>query len=195
MALIGKTTYEDQLLEKAIHGDRMGLDYLVETYKNMAYTIALKIVANREDAEEVVQDSFMKAFASLHKFNKASKFSTWLYRIVYNTALTKRKTQRAITVCINTSTENELVMLQDDLPWDMLRNQERKRYVKLAISQLTPDDQLVITLYYMGDKSIAEIGEIVDKKKSAIKMQLLRARKQLEEALEGMLDTEIKGLL
>ena len=88
---------EDHYLDKAIHGERTGLEYLVDAYKEMAYTIAIRIVSNSEDAEEVVQDSFLKAFKYLDQFKRASKFSTWLYRIIYTTALTKLGSRKLIT--------------------------------------------------------------------------------------------------
>src|ERR1700709_1259945 len=86
----GQPDNEDDYLELALRGNREGLEYLVGAYRTLAYTIAMKVLGNREDAEEVVQDAFLKAFAALKDFKRASRFSTWLYRIVYNTALTKR---------------------------------------------------------------------------------------------------------
>ena len=83
------------MLKLAVQGDEAGLDYLVSVYKDLAYTIAIKIVSNHEDAEEVVQDAFLKAFSALENFREASKFSTWLYRIVYNTAITKARGKKA----------------------------------------------------------------------------------------------------
>ncbi|MDJ1466821.1 RNA polymerase sigma factor [Xanthocytophaga flava] len=195
MTQSGDTIQEQQILEKAIRGDRQALTYLVKRYTNMAYTIALKIVHNKEDAEEVMQDAFMKAFASLNKFNKTAKFSTWLYRIVYNTALTKRKCQPINHIGIESTLLQESLKTEAHVEWNDLQNQDRKKYVQQALSHLMPDDYLVVTLYYMGDKSIAEISEIMDKKTSAIKMQLLRARKQLEQELKRVLDEEIKDLL
>ena len=88
----------DHYIDSALRGERKGLEYLVNAYRDMAYTIAFRIVGNREDAEEVVQDSFLKAFKYLNQFKRASKFSTWLYRIIYNTALTKIGTKNNLTL-------------------------------------------------------------------------------------------------
>src|SRR6476620_5181411 len=118
---------EDTFLEKAIRGDKAGLEYLVSAYKNLAYTIAIRIVLNREDAEEVVQDAFMKAFASLSKFKKASKFSTWLYRIVYNTALTSKASKRISAVDLNCCFVNKQYISVENQQWDLTRNTERKK--------------------------------------------------------------------
>jgi len=184
---------ESYYLEKATRGDRTGLAYLVKTYKDMAYTIAFRIVSNKEDAEEVVQDAFMKAFAALPSFRRASKFSTWLFRIVYNTAVSKVKTERRLrAIGID---EILSAHFTSDHGWDVLDDEERKKYLDLAMSRLNEEDRIIVTLYYIGDKRIAEICEITGKERSAVKMRLLRGRKQLEQWLGGVLKHEIKSLL
>lgn len=185
---------EDTFLEKAIRGDRIGLEYLVRTYKDLAYTIAIRIVSNREDAEEVVQDSFMKAFAALPEFRRASKFSTWLFRIVYNTALSRLKNRKMPTVDLDESMNEKFVMVENQ-EWDQLKKEERNKYINLALDTLAIEERLVITLHYIGEKSISEICEIVGKEKSAVKMKLLRGRKQLESTLGLLLKDEIRDLI
>jgi len=185
---------DNEILKKAIQGNKASLEYLVMTYKNMAYTIAVKIGLSNEDAEEVVQDSFLKAFSSLGNFREASKFSTWLYRIVYNTAITKSKRKKIF------ATEPAYIIAEkqtgdaENIGWHLLRNMERKRYVNLALEKLTDEDRMVITLYYIAEKDIAEICIITDMKRSAIKMRLFRGRKQLQSELENLLGEEIKDL-
>jgi len=186
---------EDLILQKAIRGDKEGLEYLVSAYQNLSYTIAVRIVINKEDAEEVVQDSFMKAFASLSNFRKASRFSTWLYRIVYNTSLTRIANKPIPTVDIDHHFENEQCISIENQQWDSVRHIERKKYIDLALSRLPHEDRLIITLHYIGELSISEICEILTMKKSAIKMRLLRGRKQLETELKTLLKNEAKDLL
>ncbi|MEJ7644844.1 MAG: RNA polymerase sigma factor [Chryseolinea sp.] len=186
---------DDHFLERAIRGERTALVYLVKKYKDLAYTVAIKVVANREDAEEVVQDAFMKAFASLREFRRASKFSTWLYRIVYNTALTKISRRKLVTVDIDGQNETDVCVSRTDQQFDLLEHAERKKYIHLALGKLSRDDYLVISLHYIGEKSIAEICQILDMKKSAVKMRLLRGRKQLQAELEALLSLEIRNLL
>lgn len=186
---------EDLLLEKAIRGEKEGLEYLVKAYQNLSYTIALRILLNKEDAEEVVQDSFMKAFASLGNFRKASKFSTWLYRIVYNTALTRVASKPIPTVDIDDHFENEQYISIENQQWDSIRHIERKKYIDLALGRLPKEDRLIITLHYIGELTISEVCEILSMKKSAIKMRLLRGRKQLEADLKILLKNEAKDLL
>ncbi|MBA4058414.1 MAG: RNA polymerase, partial [Marivirga sp.] len=122
---------EDSFLDKAIRGDRVGLEYLVRTYQNLAYTIAIRILSNREDAEEVVQDSFMKAFASLSKFKRASKFSTWLFRIVYNTAISRLNSRKIALADIDEKiSEEQLPVLEND---EFYLLDERKKYIGKAL--------------------------------------------------------------
>lgn len=189
MSLNKKLLTEDQLLELAILGNADAIRHLVDTYRDIAFTVAMKILHNREDAEEVIQDAFVKAFLALGEFRKAARFSTWLYRIVYNTALTKHHAKKI------PATSKEVAITGEDSLWNQLQQSERKKYVDLALQQLKPEDRLIITLHYMADKSTSEIGQIMDMKKSAVKMRLLRSRKQLETTLQKMLHHELKELL
>jgi RNA polymerase sigma-70 factor (ECF subfamily) len=195
MTLKEENKQEDRLLERAIFGERAGLEYLVNKYRDLAYAVAIKIVLNKEDAEEVVQDSFMKAFASLRKFKRASKFSTWLYRIVYNTALTKIGSRRIEIVDLSDQYEAGGGVVIENQQFELLKNEEQKKYIELALRNLAKEDYLIISLHYIGEKSIMEICEILDMKKSAVKMRLLRGRQQLHIELKRLLNTEIKNLL
>lgn len=185
---------EDYYLKKAILGEREGFEYLVNTYRNLAYTVALKICGSSEDAEEVVQDSFMKAFKALATFQSASKFSTWLYKIVYYTAITKLNSTRKDTVELNDETGAAGYILDEKREIAGLLQADRKKYINLALAQLVEEERIVITLHYLGEKSISEIAEILGLGKSAIKMRLLRGRKKLEELLSILLNEELKDL-
>jgi len=185
---------EDHYLDKAIRGERAGLEYLVDAYEEMAYTIAIRIVSNSEDAEEVVQDSFLKAFKYLDQFKRASKFSTWLYRIIYTTALTKIGARKLITLEIDDDNDYIEYVSSNDGGLERLADADRKRFLSMAMQRLKQEDQLIISLHYIADKSIAEITEILDMKSSAIKMRLLRSREKLERELKRLLNNEIYEL-
>lgn len=185
---------EDDYLEKAIRGERAGLEYLVDAYQGMAYAVAIRIVHNSEDAEEVVQDSFLKAFQYLDRFKRASKFSTWLYRIVYNTALAKIGTRQLPTTTLGEETEQGVYGEEVDGVWHSLIETDRKKYVEMALDRLSEEDRVIMTLYYMAEKSIGEITEILNMKSSAVKMRLLRGRKQLETLLRQLLNDELLEL-
>ncbi|KEQ30975.1 hypothetical protein N180_08835 [Pedobacter antarcticus 4BY] len=194
MVFNGKIKQDEYFLGKAIRGEREGLEYLVDEYQNMAYTIAFKIVRNNEDAEEIVQDSFVKAFRSLSDFKKTAKFSSWLYRIVYNTALTKISGQKPVTCDIYDDLERNEYIDQGNASWNLLLEADRKKYIDLALSKIKDEDRLIITLYYIAEQSVSEITKITNLQTSAVKMRLLRARKQLETELKILLQTETKEL-
>ena len=96
---------DEHYIEKTLKGDANAFAYLIDRYKDMVFTLAIKMVKSREEAEEVSQDSFIKAFRSLDKFKGDSKFSTWLYKIVYNNCmdLVKKKARRYDTGTIDDS--------------------------------------------------------------------------------------------
>lgn len=195
MASGQKNREEDRFLELAVQGDSEGLEYLVNAYKDLAYTIAIKIVLNREDAEEVVQDAFMKAFASLHRFKNSSKFSTWLYRIIYNTALTKIKGRKLTAPYSENRIDNGKYSNIGNEGWDALLLDDKRKYINLVLNGLTPEDRSIFALHYIGEKTIMEISKILDLKRSAIKMRLSRGRQRLMKELQLLLGDETKDLL
>jgi RNA polymerase sigma-70 factor (ECF subfamily) len=185
---------EDLLLRQAGLGQPQALAQLVRRYQALAYTVALRVVGSPQDAEEVVQAAFLKAFAALAQFQRAAKFSTWLYRIVYNTALTKKRSQPLLSD-LSPILEAAADHSATADGWAAVRRADQQKYLALALARLPPEDALVLTLHYLGEQSIAEICVILGKKTSAIKMQLLRSRKQLEQALTQLLPTEFQHLL
>jgi RNA polymerase sigma-70 factor (ECF subfamily) len=187
---------KDQIyIEKVLLGDTSSFSFLVESYKDMAYTIALKIVRSPEDAEEVAQDSFIKAFQQLKTFKGNSKFSTWLYTIVYRTAISKiRKKKLEITDIDEYVIENHSIDFSFP-QLDLLKAEEQKKYVTLAINALTELDALLITLFYLNENTFDEIIEITGLTKTNIKVRLFRARKKLYKELLKLLKTELKTIL
>ncbi|MEL7005516.1 MAG: sigma-70 family RNA polymerase sigma factor, partial [Bacteroidota bacterium] len=89
---------DDILIDLILNGDHKLFEKLVERHQSYAFTIALNVLKNKEDAEEAAHDSFLKAYKNLSKFNKEAKFSTWLYRIVFNTAVTYQRKKKVIKV-------------------------------------------------------------------------------------------------
>lgn len=175
-------------------GDTRAFEVVLSRFKSPAFTIALRIVKSREDAEEVAQDSFIKAYKNLSSFKGDSKFSTWFFKIVYNTALTKIRKKK---ILVN-ELDEQMNQIEDRGQmdgWKQLQVTDQKRYIRLALESLSRDDSLVITLFYLSENSLPEICEITGWKHSAAKVKLHRARKKLEVALFGLLDEEIKTLL
>ncbi len=177
------------LIEKVLRGDESQFRTLVEKHQDYAYTIAYKILNNNQDAEEASQDAFIKAFHALKNFNREAKFTTWFYRIVFNTAVTYKRKQRHDVSDI----DNLRDMAGADSAGN-LQSDERRKYINEGISQLLPADATVITLFYLKEFSLEEISEITGMKINAIKIKLFRARKRLADRMTRILSTETKSL-
>jgi len=179
-------------VERVLKGDTQYFSYFVEKYKDIVFSIAMKVLRNREDAEEMAQESFIKAFKSLHTFKGEAKFSTWLYRITYNNCISevrKKKIKFVSADDVQISDEPEEMNL-DGIPAE-----NRAKYVKAALEKLPEDEYMLILLYYFDDKSVEEIGEITKMTESNVKVKLFRARKKLYAILNDMLKEEIYTIL
>lgn len=174
------------IIHEVLEGDTSNYGLLVDRYKDYAFTIAIRVMNNAEDAEEVAQDAFIKAFRSLSKFNQEAKFTTWLYRIVFNTAVSyKRKQKRDIVDSVE-----ELPSSGFTTNVESLESADQKRFIALAIEQLLPIDATIITLYYLKELSLDEIMEITELTMSTLKVRLFRARKRLAKELKLILKNE-----
>ena len=186
----------DQIyIDKVLAGDTNAFAYLINKYKNMSYTIAIKIVKSHEDAEEVAQDSFLKAYEKLNTFKGNAKFSTWLYTIVYRNAITKIRKKKVTTTDIDDYVIDNHSEGDDFPQLEALKNEEQQKYVRQAIEKLSEKDALLITLFYMNDNSIEEIEQITGLSQSNIKVKLFRARKKLNLELSGLLKEELNTIL
>jgi len=183
------------IITLVLSGDRNAYSMLVERYQNFVFTITLRYVKGREDAEEVSQDVFVKAYRSLADFKGQSKFSTWLYTITTTTCITfLRKKKLEIH-----SLDNEKVFeVADSVDSGMRANQiEQKSKVNMvneAIRMLSPDDAQIITLFYKGEQTLEEIAHILGKEPNAVKVQLHRARGRLKEKMQKYFSEEVKDI-
>jgi len=180
-------------INKILEGDIQTFGVLVDRYKPMIFTLALRIIKNREDAEEVAQDTFLKAYKALDTFQGTSKFSTWIYKIAYNSSLDclKKKKLRADINSIDVTTLYDLKTMGGILE-DMDRN-DRKLIIREAIDQLSSEDSAIILLYYYEELSVKEIAPIVGLSPQVLKVRLFRSRKQLALILNSKLEPEIIG--
>jgi len=184
----GDAYYRDQVL----NGDTHAFTYIVDRHKDHAFNLAVKICGNYEEAEEIAQDAFMKAYRSLRDFKMKSSFSTWLYRIVYNTAITAVRSRK-----------NRILSLEE-FPADFSDfagigqgeedelEEYRKSVVNFALQKLADDDRAIITLFYYDDLSVEEISEITAISKANVKTKLFRARQKMCGIIEK---TEKKNLI
>ena len=186
---------DNDLIQVVLQGNTNAYADLVERYRNFVFTIVLRYINNREDAEEVSQDIFVKAFRSLADFKGASKFSTWLYTIATTSCLTflRRKKLAAISL------DNEKVFavaenLDGGMPANGIEQKNRVLMVNEAIKMLSPDDAQIITLFYKGEQSLEEISNIMGKETNAVKVQLHRARTRLKEKMQTHFAAEVKDI-
>lgn len=183
---------QDQLsIDGVLSGDTRAFEVLIERYKYMVFTLALKMVRNREDAEEVAQDVFIKAFTALNTFKGDSKFSTWLYKIAYYRSLDylKKNKRQMQTTAIDISEEYNIAAL--DTAMDELEAKERREMIQRALDELSPDDSVLITLYYFEELSLKEIAKIMDLTPNTTKVRLFRSRGRLAEVLKKSVAPEI----
>ena len=176
-------------IEEVKKGQVSSFAYIIHKYQKLALNIAIPIVRNQEDAEEVVQDAFVKIYRFIHQYNGESKFSSWLYKIVYNTALTKvGATTKQWTRDHELTSRLNKQAQRTEQSNDFIDEEIRSQYLEQAIDQLPASDQLLITLYYFAEKSISEISEITEWKASKCKVKLMRARHKLREILQHRKD-------
>ena len=176
-------------ISRVLEGDVQSFSHLVDKYKDMVFTLAFRILKNRENAEEVAQDSFVKVYQNLGKFKLKSKFSTWLYRIVYNTAISKVRVKQKPTLSIENLEFFEIVdeKQKTSKSFDIENN---KMILQRLLNKLDESDRALITLYYLEECKISEIAEITGFNRSNIKVKLHRTRKKMQEALYKIMKSE-----
>jgi RNA polymerase sigma factor (sigma-70 family) len=185
-----------ELIEQTLAGNQSAYADLVKRHQRFVFTLALRFTKRREDAEEVAQDCFIKAYRSLTGFQKQSKFSTWLYSIVYTTAMTFLRKKRVDT----SSIDDEATYLQIESrssAYDAhnAENKSRSFYLNQAIEQLSADDAAIITMFYRGEQSLEEIARAMGIEANTVKVKLFRARQRLKDKLEHNLKHEVNELI
>ena len=181
---------EDFSLDALRSGDRAEFALLVEAYYEMIYRLAIKMVNNPQDAEDILQEAFIKAYRHLKNFDGRSSLSTWLYRIATNEALMFLPRQKPDTVSVDESLdtgEGEVEPLQiidwSSLPEEELMSAEAQVYLDKAVDKLSPSLRVVFVLRDIQGLATRETAEVLDISETAVKTRLSRARLQLREEL------------
>lgn len=184
-------TNDQHYINQIIEGDANAFSVLVERYKDLVFTLTLRMLKNREEAEEVSQDTFIKAYKSLSKFKGDSKFSTWLYKIAYRTSLDRiKKNKKYINdVAINEFTEHQVKTIDNTL--HNLEQQEQNKAIQDCIALLPSEDSFLLTLYYFDELSLDEISKAVGLTSNNVKVKIFRSRKKLASILKKRLEPEI----
>lgn len=185
-----------ELIEQTLAGNQSAYADLVKRHQRFVFTLAMRFSKSREDAEEIAQDCFIKAYRSLASYNAQAKFSTWLYTIVYNTAMTFLRKKRVATDSIDDEgTFIQVENRESAYDADNVENKSRSFYLNQAIEQLLPDDATIITLFYKGEQSLEEIAQTLGMETNTVKVKLFRARQRLKDKLERNLKHEVKELI
>jgi RNA polymerase sigma-70 factor (ECF subfamily) len=170
---------ENILIQQTLKGDVKSFEEIVSRYNMMVYTLAYRVLKNREESEEIAQDVFLKVYQSLNGFNMKSKLSTWIYRITYNLSINKFKSQKRkiVTTEIDRYAEFSATVLPD--AHNNAVEAEKQKMVNDSIFKLPETDRIIITLYYYEDISVKEIAKIINLSAQNVKVKLYRSRQKL----------------
>lgn len=187
---------DNELITAILEGNTSAYAELVKRHQRYVFTLAMRYAKSREDAEEIAQDTFIKAYRALGTFKQSAKFSTWLFTITYTTAMTFLRKKRLLTDSIND--EESGMQLENHISAYQANGIEQRSgyvYLNQAIEQLMPDDAAIITLFYKAEQSLEEIGQALKLEPNTVKVKLHRARTRLKEKLQFLLKDEVKELL
>jgi RNA polymerase sigma factor (sigma-70 family) len=182
-------------IKKVLDGETNAYAFLVNKYKSMAFSLALRMLKNREDAEEVAQDAFVKAYQSLSQFRGGARFSTWLYRIVYTTAISKMRRSSKEVYSIEDAGVEEKESGEISDAYYQLKESERKKFLDIVLEKLDADENFLVTLYYYEEKELDEIARITGLTKGNVKVRIFRARQKMMVMLKKYLKEELIELL
>ncbi len=179
---------EQEIIAKVRQGDTRAYSILVDKYQNIVFSLALRILKNREEAEEMAQEAFIRAFRSLESFRGNSRFSTWLYTIAYNSCLSQVRKNK-LSHSGNSGLDPGVEI------WEEQENRENEEQrsccLEAALKKLPEEDYLLVILHYYDNQRIDEISRITGLGESNVKVRLHRARKKLQAMMNEMLKETI----
>ena len=170
---------ENIYIKRILEGETNLFSYFAERYSRSIHSLIARIIPSKEDAEELTQDTFLKAFRKLDTFKGECSFSTWLFRIAYNTAISAIRKKRIILPIID---DAMLEGVSDELVDSVFEDDEdeiRLQKLEAAITKLTVEEKMLITLFYTDNKPVAEIAYLLELTTDNVKVKLYRVRKKL----------------
>lgn len=170
---------ELQIIERIRKGETNQFSYLLNRYSNVIYSLIARIIPSKEDAEELTQDTFLKAFRKLDTFKGDCSFSTWLFRIAYNTAVSATRKSKIVFPLIDETVLARVADEEADAIFEEDENEELLQKLEIALGQLNLEERALITLYYTENKPVAEIAAIMELTADNVKIKLFRIRKKL----------------
>lgn len=171
-------------IEQILAGNCNSFSYIVDRHKNKAYNLAFRICGNHEEAEELAQDSFVKAYKSLGGFKMKSSFATWLYRIVYNTAISHVRIKKKGVLSLEDFPADSTDFIGSNTTEEEAEREYRSSLVNFALQKITEEERGLISLYYYEEMNTDEISDITGISKSNIKVKLFRTRQKMQEIIE-----------
>ncbi len=180
---------DQYLVEKVKSGDMTAFEMLVNRHKDFAYLVAIRVVGNAEDAEEIAHDAFIRVIDKIGSFKGDSKFTTWFYRMVVNLALAKTRKKKVVTDDLAKLEFHASGVSDIDSAAD-LQAEDRKMMLDKALGRLNEEERVLITLYYYDELSMEEMQEITGLDKNLMKVKIFRARKKMAVALGFLLKGE-----
>ncbi len=179
---------DDRLIEKALRGDSAAFGQLVCKYQDRLFNTVLHVAGSREEAEDVAQEAFVQAYVKLSSFQGNSAFYTWLYRIAFNVAVSRRRRKKN-EVSIHAVGQNSPREPADDAepPTEQLLRQERSSQVHTALATLSDEHRTILVLREMEGFEYEQISEILDLPTGTVRSRLHRARLQLRDQLKSVL--------
>lgn len=186
---------DEYYIREILRGESGSFSQLVERYSHLAFSLSMKILNQREDAEEAAQDAFIKAYNSLGSFQSSSTFKTWFFRIVYNTSISKLRTRKNIEVKFEDVKISDSEIQATENAIGQLNTEDRQRYLQVGLERLEPEEQALLKMYYYDDFSMDEISTITSLTLSNVKVKIHRSRKKLLQELKFVLKDEIISIL
>ncbi len=187
---------EHAILERVRAGDARAFGLLIELHKDGAFTLAVRILGSREEAEEVVQDAFLRAYQGLASFRGESRFGTWLYRIVFNLSMTRVSRRKRPAQSLDLLTDDECPAVLDGEGMDVLDKMERDEQVQRLdrVMKALPDGhRIAVELFYLQEQSYEEIADIMDIPLGTVKTYLFRGRARLKSLLARDVDKNVRA--
>ena len=181
MRLIQYMNHQDEInyIERILAGETNLYSHFVNSYSNSIYSLIVRIVLTNEDAEELTQDSFLKAFKKLDTFKGDCSFSTWLFRIAYNTAISATRKRKMEFPMVDEAMMESVPDEAIETFFDQDENEIKLQKLEEAIAKLNVEEKTLITLFYTEDKSVAELTKVLDLSNDNVKVKLHRVRKKL----------------